>query len=82
MSQKLTLNQVCVIYDKDNNPQGFGPGDVEVTQEQADKIKKTFPFAITGPKTVVNEVAKETAQAIEPTRPETTRPEPQKAGGS
>jgi hypothetical protein len=56
---KLNLKKLCVIDDKNGNPQGFGPGEVEVTQAEEKALRERFPKAIIGPKSVVNEIKKE-----------------------
>ncbi len=56
---KLNLSKLCVIENKDGNPQGFGPGEAEVTQAEEKALREQFPRAIIGPKSVVNEIKKE-----------------------
>ncbi len=47
---KLNLKKSVYIEDKDGVGSGFGPGEVEVTQEQEKQIKERFPAAIIAPK--------------------------------
>jgi hypothetical protein len=42
---KLTLKQICVLEDK-GEPKGYGPGEVEVSQEVEKQLKAQFAHAI------------------------------------